>query len=173
MKNSAKLVNSAMKYDMYPFRILANKYDLDSKIDTVVISGMGGKTIVDIIQRGKDKLNNIKKIILSPNNDYYLVRKKVTSLGYKIYKEEVVFDKNKFYPAMVFIPGKTNYKDKELFYGVNLVENNDLYNYYKYLYNSYDYKIKKLPFKYILKKIDLLLKKSKLKRKINKISMSL
>ena len=32
LKNSAKLINSAMKYDMYPFRILANKYDLDSKI---------------------------------------------------------------------------------------------------------------------------------------------
>ena len=32
LRYSANLVNSAMKNDMYPFRILANKYDLDSNI---------------------------------------------------------------------------------------------------------------------------------------------
>ena len=32
LRYSANLVNSAMKYDMYPFRILANKYDLNSNV---------------------------------------------------------------------------------------------------------------------------------------------
>ena len=32
LKNSAKLINAAMKYDLYPFHILANEYDLNSNI---------------------------------------------------------------------------------------------------------------------------------------------
>ncbi|WP_295616213.1 D-alanine--poly(phosphoribitol) ligase subunit DltA [uncultured Methanobrevibacter sp.] len=32
LRYSADMVNSAMKYDLYPFRVLANEYDLDSSI---------------------------------------------------------------------------------------------------------------------------------------------
>ena len=32
LKDSASLINSTMKYDLYPFRILANKFDLNSNI---------------------------------------------------------------------------------------------------------------------------------------------
>ena len=69
-------------------------------INTLIISGMGTKTIIHILT--PNKLNNINKIILQSNNDYYLLRKELNRLGYYLEKEEETFDKDKWYITMLF-----------------------------------------------------------------------
>ena len=48
---------------------------LEKEVDTIIISGMGTSSILNIVFRKKDNLKNIKKIIISSNNDWYNLRK--------------------------------------------------------------------------------------------------
>ncbi len=126
-------------------------------IDTAVISGMGTNTILDIL---KYRPSSINKLIISSNNNYYELRKKICKLGFYIEKELVVFEKDKYYPIIVFKKGKKKLSK----YAYILGTSND-YLYYEYLKKKELAILEKIPHKYILKRF-----KSKQKiRKINKI----
>ena len=92
-------------------------------VDTVILSGLGSTTIVDILNRGCIYLDNISKLIISSNNDYYFLRKSICNLGFYIFDETIVYDKDKYYPIIVFKRGKSNYTDYELKYGPILLKN--------------------------------------------------
>ena len=50
----------------------------------------------------KNKLTNIKTIILSPNNFIKEVRETINKLGYYLKDEELVEESNKLYHILVF-----------------------------------------------------------------------
>ena len=85
-------------------------------INTVLISGMGTSTIINILN-DKDKINNINKIILQSNNNYEELRRYMNSIGYYLDKEEYVLDKKKWYVSMLFIKNNKRNTEKELKYG--------------------------------------------------------
>lgn len=117
--------------------------NIDSKnIDTVVIAGMGTKTIKHILSN-KDKFNNIKKIIISSNNDHYKLRKFMNKNHYYLEDEKIVFEKNHYYIISKYIKGKQKLKKKELMFGIYKYENKD---YYKYLMNENKSVLQKIPF---------------------------
>ena len=66
--------------------------NLDKEIDTIVIAGMGGILISDILSQ-KEYLENIKTIIVSPNNDFEIVRKTLSKIGFMIQKEALITEK--------------------------------------------------------------------------------
>ncbi len=128
-----------------------NKYNLNDKIfarcgnglevlnsnddiDTVIISGMGSNTIIDILNN--EYLNKIDKLIIQSNKDYYLLRKEINKLGFITYKEEVIIVNNKLYINIVFVRGYKEYSLEELKYGNRNMINRELY--YDYLINKYD-----------------------------------
>ena len=86
------------------------------KINTLVLAGMGAHLIINIIDESKLKYN---KIITISNNDHYVLRKYMTGNGYKIEKEEIIFEKDKFYNLIVFVKGKEKYSEEDLIIGVN------------------------------------------------------
>lgn len=128
---------------------------IEKGTDTIVISGMGGSTIVDILYKDVKKLNNVRQIILSPNNDFYKVRKKVSQIGFKITKEEIIKDNNKFYPIIVFERGKRKLTKEELFCGCNVLSNNDYKEYILLLISELNRKLKNMPKKYIFKRLKI------------------
>ncbi len=95
------------------------------EIDTVVIAGMGANTIVGILKYSKDKLINVKDIIIQSNTDLYFLRKNVTKLGYYIADETLVEDANIIYTVIKFSKGKKRYNYKELYLGPILIKKND------------------------------------------------
>lgn len=128
-----------------------NKYNLESNIesrcgnglevlnekdniDTVIISGMGTNTILDILNN--KYLENINKLIIQSNKDYDLLRSEVIKLGFKILEEEVIVDNDKLYINIVFIRGNKEYTTLELKYGTSTMINKEVY--YKYLINKLD-----------------------------------
>ena len=138
----------------------------EKNVDTVILSGLGSTTIVNILKEAKEK--DIKKLIISSNNDYYYLRKSICSLGFYIKDEQIVLDKGKYYPIIVFEKGQQKYNKFELKYGPVLLKNKskDFINYLKLskkklidIYNS-------LANKYFIKKILL-------RFEINKINKSL
>jgi len=108
--------------------------DSNDIINTVIISGMGTNTILNILNN--KYLNNINKLVIQSNKDYDLLRKGIVELGFKISAEEVVLDNNKLYLNIVFIRGKECYSDIEIKYGTNKLINKKLY--YEYLINKYE-----------------------------------
>jgi tRNA (adenine22-N1)-methyltransferase len=94
---------------------------IDNDVDCVVISGMGGSLVSDIIL--KDDKQNIKRFILQPNNDSNLVRKAIVDIGFHIVDELVFNDNHKTYDLIVADIGPVKYSDLEIEFGpINLIE---------------------------------------------------
>ena len=78
---------------------------MDGNVDTLVISGMGSITMINILNN-INYYPNIKKIVLSPNNDFNYLRDKMNKLEFKIESEEIIKDKNKYYLVIAYEKGK-------------------------------------------------------------------
>lgn len=126
---------------------------LTNEIDTIVISGMGGILIKDIIKKDINKISN-QKIITCPNNDGDVLRKFMTSNGFKIEQEILVKDKY-IYEIIVFVKGYEKYSKKEIMYGKYFIHD-DLHK--EYFTKKIDTLISiknNLPKKHFIKKIEL------------------
>ncbi len=147
----APLENARKNIEKYSF---LNKIELkledginniDDEIDTIVISGMGKETIIDILKKGN--LNNIKRLIISSNNKFEEIRKDITSLGFVINDEKIVYEEDKYYVIIEFIKGNKKYTKKELYFGPILLKKKDkeFYNYYGYIKNKKINILKSIP----------------------------
>ncbi len=125
---------------------------------TVVIAGMGTHTIINILKNANH--NNITNLIIQSNNDLYLLRKYVTSIGYYIEREASVLDNNKYYVIIKFKKGQKKYKKKDYLFG-NLDK-----KYYEFLINKNNEILKHLKLKHFRKKIKLLKENHLLKQKL-------
>ena len=103
--------------------VLSNKDD----INTVLISGMGTTTILDILKN--EYLKNINKLIIQSNNDHTELRTEVVKLGYKIVNEEYLVDMGKNYIIIVFEKGNEKYSKNELRYGPILIHDKTYLNF--------------------------------------------
>ena len=112
--------------------------NLEEYIDTIVISGMGTDTIIEILDKGKDSLKNINRIVLSSNNKYDELRKYMMDIGYSINKEKIVYSDKKYYIIIDFVKEKKKYNKKELYFGPYLLNNKDdmFYEYYGLIKNK-------------------------------------
>lgn len=126
-----------------------------NEVDTIIISGMGGNTILNILK--KNKLKYIKKIVIQSNTDIPLIRKYINKLGYTIKNEQLIIDKNIYYIIITFTKGRHKYTKKELYFGpILLKENNYLFNEKKAIeLNKLEEILKKIPSKKIITKYKL------------------
>ncbi len=101
--------------------------DIDvNENDYIVIAGMGTTTIKHILDNKKLSDN----LIICSNNQWYELRKFVSSLGYKIAQEEFVIEHQKKYVIIHFKKGKKHYSKLDLKYGPFL-KNNSYYLIYE------------------------------------------
>ena len=133
--------------------------NLDKSIDTVIIAGMGGILISDIL-KNKKNLKNVDTIIVAPNNDFSSVRKTLIKNSYYIEKEELIIEKEKVYLVIKAVRGKS----KKINYFFGTLKNNDLNTIYYYtkLLNTNKNILKKLPKKYIMKRLKLKIENKKI-----------
>ena len=89
--------------------------------DSVIIAGMGGDLIVDILARAKD----FDELVLSPHKRPDLVRKYLSENGYKISDEKMVEDAKKFYPVIKAVKGESEYDEVQLEFGPILLDKKD------------------------------------------------
>lgn len=105
---------------------------ISDDIDTVVISGMGSHTILEILQ-SIDKYPNIKKIIISPNNDFSLTRREIKKLGWYLINEEISLVDGKYYLISVYTKKENNYDN---YFGLLNKNDSIVIDYYRYIYNN-------------------------------------
>ena len=105
---------------------LSNGLDMSNKeADTIIIAGMGGELIIDILERGKSFFNKKNTFILSPHTKTDEVRDYMLRKGFEILKEDMCIDEGKFYTVMEgrYTENKLMYSEAELLYGKFLIEN--------------------------------------------------
>lgn len=77
--------------------------EIPTNVNTVVIAGMGGSLISEILVSGSAKLDNVQKLVLLPHNNEKELRKTLTFIGFTITNEEVISEDGKFYELIVAI----------------------------------------------------------------------
>ena len=99
--------------------------NINEHFDTLIISGMGGTNIINILSDGLDKIKD-KKLILSPHSDFYKLREFLSQNGFMIADEYSLNDKNKYYEVIIALPGTINYPSFDLKYGPVLLKKRDI-----------------------------------------------
>lgn len=74
-----------------------------AEVSTVVLAGMGGNNIIDILKKSIDKTMSYKRLILQPMNALSEVRLLASNWGWKIERETVVKDSD-YYVNLVINP---------------------------------------------------------------------
>ena len=134
-----KAINNIKPYDFFDqvsFILSDGLEGLDRTVDAIVISGMGGLLMIEILEKHFEKVKEAS-LILQPNRNVYDVRKYLTNKSYQIVNEAVVYEDKKYYEIIKFEKGTNliNYTDDELLFGPILLKNrNDLF--YKKLKND-------------------------------------
>jgi len=103
--------------------------------DTLVLSGMGTHTIIDILSNTE---LSFKKIITISNNYHDILRDKMNTLGYIVDIEQIIKENNKYYNLIVFKKGNYNYSESELLLGLNHKDKLLYKEYLEYNLNKYN-----------------------------------
>lgn len=72
--------------------------------DTLVCAGMGGRLMRRIMEEGKDKIRQMREIILQPQSEIGMVREYLRKEGYSIADENMVLEEGKYYPVIKALP---------------------------------------------------------------------
>lgn len=95
------------------------------KVDTITIAGMGGSLIASILEKGKNKLTGIKRLVLQPNVGESQLREWLMNNYYQIMNEKIIEEDNHIYEIIVAEPSVVpfRYSKYELDFGPFLLEN--------------------------------------------------
>lgn len=91
---------------------------IPEEITTLIIAGMGGTNIIDILKKDQLKLHNIKTIIVDAHSCIPKLRDEVTKMGYRIADEKIIKEDGIYYEIIKFIKsGIATYGENDLEFG--------------------------------------------------------
>ena len=68
--------------------------------DTLVVTGMGGTLMEEILLRYPDRTGSFRALVLGPQSDPDKVRAALRQLGAEIMDERLVYEDGKYYPVL-------------------------------------------------------------------------
>lgn len=85
--------------------------------DTILLAGMGGVLMTEILEAGRDAVASAKELVLQPQSEIPSVRKYLHSIGYEIVSEKMLTEDEKYY-VMIKASNKqsTTPYDREEYY---------------------------------------------------------
>ncbi|MBS4022593.1 MAG: SAM-dependent methyltransferase [Dethiobacter sp.] len=83
----------------------------DDQIDTIIIAGLGGETIVKILEKGREMLSGVRRLILQPMNQSGVLRLFLAQNGYALVQESLAMEGRRLYEIIMAIPGRENETD--------------------------------------------------------------
>ena len=84
------------------------------EVDTVVIAGMGGSTIREIIENAGNAAYSLKRLVLQPMNDSRRLRKWLVKSGWGIEDEDIVEEDGRLYEVICTVPGVEKTADLDI-----------------------------------------------------------
>ncbi len=85
------------------------------EVSSIVMAGMGGPLMTDIIDRGIDICDGARELILQPQSEIEEVRHYLEDHGYRIISEDIVLEDGKYYPMMKAVHGEM-YLENDVYY---------------------------------------------------------
>ena len=86
---------------------------LDEPCGMISVTGMGGRTVRDILLSGKEKLQGAS-LVLSAHTDLPLIREAVRDIGYHLDREEPCICAGRYYLVLRARPGRKEVSDREI-----------------------------------------------------------
>lgn len=86
----------------------------EGEADCAVIAGMGGLTVIRILEAGEKLLPGLKELVLGPQSDIAKVRRWLREHSMYIDKEELVHEAGKFYPVLHVVMGCPDREEERL-----------------------------------------------------------
>jgi tRNA (adenine22-N1)-methyltransferase len=87
--------------------------------DTIIIAGMGGLLIRDILEQGEEAARTASVLVLQPMIAQEELRRWLVCSGYTIVDEDLALEGRKIYEILVVSPGRKAEKpDKEIYYDI-------------------------------------------------------
>lgn len=98
----------------------------ENEADAIIIAGMGGELIADIIETSRNIALEAAQLILQPMTTGDKLRKYLHENGFKIFDENIVKEQHHYYFIIKAIPGNEVIKD-EIYYEISkiLIEKRD------------------------------------------------
>lgn len=92
---------------------LGNGLDVieSGEVDTVILAGMGGMLIRDILKAGQRVLEGVERLVLQPMNAQEIVREWLVHNGYAIVDEDLAREGDKIYQIIAAQPGSQQIDD--------------------------------------------------------------
>lgn len=97
--------------------------------DTIVIAGMGGLLIRDILIQGAEKIGDETNLILQPMVAVDQLREFLLNNGFDILKEHLAREGDKFYNILCIKKGECEYTQKEILFGKGLEQDENYTDY--------------------------------------------
>ena len=87
------------------------------QVSVITIAGMGGRLIARILEEGLDKLANVERLILQPNNREDDLRIWLQDHGFQIVAESILEEAGKFYEILVVEVGQMKLSASDVRFG--------------------------------------------------------
>ena len=106
------------------------------RIDVVIIAGMGGNLMTEILSKGIEVVRKASQLVLQPQSEIFLVRGFLRENGFEINKESFVLDAGKYYfiidaePTEIKKPAVKEDEFYDNYSGYLIREKNPLYRQY-------------------------------------------
>ncbi|MCI5642904.1 MAG: class I SAM-dependent methyltransferase [Peptoniphilus sp.] len=109
--------------EKYIKNILANGI-VNEKRDDIIIAGLGGIQIAEIILNSLDISKNAKKLILQPMQKTNILRRELNNMGFLIIDEEIIYEDERFFEILVakFTGKKINFNEVDYYFSKILIE---------------------------------------------------
>ena len=122
LKKSEFLFTSAGFKSKYDGRVGDGLKTLENgEVDTIIIAGMGGDLIKEIVTYDRAKTLSFKNFIIQPMTNPDVVRKTFYELGFGIEKDLIIIEGNKYYFLMKFSNSISRKFEEDWFYTSSLL----------------------------------------------------
>ena len=120
--------------------ILANGIVNEDR-DNIIIAGLGGIQIAEIIANSINIAKSSRKLILQPMQKTNILRRELNNMGFEIFDEEIIYEDDRYFE--IILAKFSNYKNKSLeeedfYFSKKLIEKKDE-TYLEYLKEKKEY----------------------------------
>ena len=95
-------------------------FEEGDQVSVITIAGMGGRLIARILEEGLEKLSNVRRLILQPNNREDDLRIWLQANGFQIVAESILEEAGKFYEILVVEAGQMKLSASDVRFGLFL-----------------------------------------------------
>ena len=92
-------------------------FEETDQVSVITIAGMGGRLIATILQEGLEKLANVERLILQPNNREDDLRIWLQDNDFQIVAESILEEAGKFYEILVVESGQMKLSASDIRFG--------------------------------------------------------